>query len=552
MDTAPAALRTSLLGDFLVLLLEVLEATDTQERLLRVVVEVTLRDAVERLDGLRERHRRARDLRERLGDQHVLRQEPLDAARALNGQLVLFRELVHTEDRDDVLQLLVLLQDPDDLGSHAVVVLTDDGRVEDRRRRRQRVHRREDALLEDTTRELGGGVQVGERRGRGRVGVVVRGDVDRLHRGDRATPGRGDPLLELTHLVGQRRLVTHGRRHAAQQGRHLGTGLGEPEDVVDEQQHVLVLHIAEVLRHGQRGQGDAHARARRLVHLAEHEGGVVDDAVFAHLQEEVVALTGALADPGEHRRTTEVPGDTGDHLLDEHRLADAGAAGQADLATLDVRGEQVDDLQAGLQHLRLALELVEGRRVAVDAPALEVVAVAGLVEALAERVVDVALDLVAHRHGDRLAGVGDLGAPNQAVLRLERDGADEVVTQVAGDLEGHRLPELLELDFDLESAELVGHGTARELDVDDRTGHRHDAPLGARGFSTGHQSSLPAAVSAFAPPTISEISWVICAWRAWFISRVRLPTSSFALSDAAFIAVRRAASSDAADSSSAE
>src|SRR5690606_41188962 len=61
-----------------------------------------------------------------------------------------------------------------------------------------------------------------------------------------------------------------------------------------------------------------------------------------------VALTGALGDAGEHRGTTEVLGDAGDHLLDEHRLAHAGAAEQADLATLHVRGEQVDDLDAGL------------------------------------------------------------------------------------------------------------------------------------------------------------------------------------------------------------
>ena len=222
------------------------------------------------------------------------------------------------------------------------MLLADVLRVEDPRGRGQRVHRRVDALLGDRPRELGGRVQVGERGRRRRVGVVVGGHVDRLHRGDRPAAGRGDPLLQLAHLVGQRRLVTHGRRHAAEQGRHLGAGLGEPEDVVDEQQHVLVLHVAEVLRHRQRGQRDPHTGARRLVHLAEDQRGVVDDAGLGHLQDEVVALTGALADAGEHRGATEVPGDTGDHLLDEHRLAHAGAAEQADLAALDVRGEQVD------------------------------------------------------------------------------------------------------------------------------------------------------------------------------------------------------------------
>ena len=80
-----------------------------------------------------------------------------------------------------------------------------------------------------------------------------------------------------------------------------------------------------------------------------------------HLGDEVVALAGALADAGEHRHTAVVARDPGDHLLDEHGLADARPAEQADLAALDVRREQVDDLDAGLEHLGLGLELVERR-----------------------------------------------------------------------------------------------------------------------------------------------------------------------------------------------
>ena len=80
------------------------------------------------------------------------------------------------------------------------------------------------------------------------------------------------------------------------------------------------------------GERDPQAGARRLVHLAEDQRGLLDDAGLGHLQEEVVALTGALADAGEHRDATEVLGDAVDHLLDEHGLADTGTAEQADLA----------------------------------------------------------------------------------------------------------------------------------------------------------------------------------------------------------------------------
>ncbi len=257
-------------------------------------------------------------------------------------------------------------------------------------RRSQRVHRRVDAQRGDLAGQLRGGVEVGERGERRRVGVVVGGHVHGLDRGDRPAPGRGDALLQLAHLVGQRGLVAHGRGHAAQQGGHLGAGLDEAEDVVDEQQHVLLLHVPEVLGDGEGRQGHPQAHARRLVHLAVDEGGLLDDARLLHLDPEVGALTGALADAAEHRHAAVLGGDPVDQLQDEDGLADAGAAEQADLAALHVRGEQVDDLDAGLEHHRLGLEGVEGRRVAVDGPVV-VDAVDGVgVEGLADHVEHVA------------------------------------------------------------------------------------------------------------------------------------------------------------------
>ena len=47
-------------------------------------------------------------------------------------------------------------------------------------------------------------------------------------------------------------------------------------------------------------RADAKARARRLVHLPEDERDLVEDARLLHLEPEVVALAGALADAGEH------------------------------------------------------------------------------------------------------------------------------------------------------------------------------------------------------------------------------------------------------------
>ena len=239
-----------------------------------------------------------------------------------------------------------------------------------------------------------------ERVRRRRVGEVVGRHVDRLHRGDRALARRGDPLLELAHLGRERRLVADRARHPAEQRRDLGARLDEAEDVVDEEEHVLAL-VAEVLRHRQAREADAQARARRLVHLAVAERDLVDHARLGHLDPEVVALARALADAREDRDAAVLAREVRDQLLDQHRLADPGAAEEADLAAAHVRGDQVDDLDPRLEDLDLRRELVEGRRIAVDRPALGVRHLPALVDRVAEHVPEPAEGHVADGHRDR-------------------------------------------------------------------------------------------------------------------------------------------------------
>ena len=50
---------------------------------------------------------------------------------------------------------------------------------------------------------------------------------------------RLNTLLQSTHLGLQGRLVTYSGRHTAKQRRYLRTSLGETEDVINEQQHIL-------------------------------------------------------------------------------------------------------------------------------------------------------------------------------------------------------------------------------------------------------------------------------------------------------------------------
>ena len=106
---------------------------------------------------------------------------------------------------------------------------------------------------------------------------------------------------------------------------------------------------------------------------------------FDELVVEVVALAGALADAGEDRVAGVHLGDVVDQLLDQHGLADAGAAEEADLAALGVGGEQVDDLDAGDEHLGFGGLLGEGRGGRVDRAVLGGLDRALLVDRVADR-----------------------------------------------------------------------------------------------------------------------------------------------------------------------
>ena len=134
---------------------------------------------------------------------------------------------------------------------------------------------------------------------------------------------------------------------------------------IKKKKNVLAA-IAEVLSGGKAGQTDAQTRSGRLVHLTIDQAGLVDNARLAHLEEQVGALAGTLADAGEHRGAAVLLGEVVDEFLNQNGLADAGAAEQARLSATDVGLEQVDGLDAGLEDLGLGGELVEAGRCMVD------------------------------------------------------------------------------------------------------------------------------------------------------------------------------------------
>ena len=230
---------------------------------------------------------------------------------------------------------------------------------------------------------------------------------------------------------------------------------------------------------------------------------------FDELVIEVVALARALADAGEHRVAAVRLGDVVDELLDQHGLADAGAAEQADLAALGVGGEQVHYLDAGDEDRGLRRLLDEGGRGLVDRPLGGGLDGPGLVHRIADHVHDAPERLVADGHGDGLAGVGDLLAAGEAFGGVHRHRAHRVFAEVLRDLQ-HQADALVP---GLERVQDLGQ-MPFELHVDDGTHHLADAT----DFIGSHLASLFLTLSrqsASAPEMISISSLVMlaCRWR---------------------------------------
>merc|ERR1711997_1153412 len=333
-------------------------------------------------------------------------------------------------------------------------------------------------MLGNTTGQDSGGIQVRKGGGGGRVSQVISGHVDSLHRCDGSLLGGGNTLLHGTHVSGKSWLVTDSRWDTAEQSRHLGAGLGEPEDVVDEEQHVLTLLVTEVLGDGQTSQGNTGTGARGLVHLSVHQGdlgGLVlegDDTTLNHLVIQIVTLPGPLADTSEHRETTVSLGNVVDQLHDKHSLAHSSTAEETDLASLTVGGEQVNDLDTGDKNLLLDGHLVKVGSLSVDGLALVGGDGAPLVDWVADHVDDAAKALLAHRDGDGEALILNNITPDKTLGTVHGNGPDCVLSEVLG----HLKDELGLPANDGESVEDLWEAIV-ELDVHNGTNDRDNLAL---------------------------------------------------------------------------
>ncbi len=155
-------------------------------------------------------------------------------------------------------------------------------------------------------------------------------------------------------------------------------------------------------------------------------------------------------------------------------LSDSGTTEEANLTTLSIGGEQIDDLDASDQDLLgLALLGEEGSGL-VDGGLQAALDGALLIDGLADDVDDTAEGTGSDGNHDGGAGVVDLLASHEALSGLHGNSTNGVLTQVLGDLQHQALG--ASRDRHLEGVEDRGEGVVA-LNVDDGTDDLGDDTL---------------------------------------------------------------------------
>mmetsp|Transcript_25005 Transcript_25005/g.45283 ORF Transcript_25005/g.45283 Transcript_25005/m.45283 type:complete len:228 (-) Transcript_25005:846-1529(-) len=214
--------------------LNILDIANHVESTFREIIIITGDDLAESINCVLKAHELACCSSEHLSNVERLGHKLLDLTCAGHDKLIIFRQLVHTKNGNNVLKTLIILQELLGGTSNLVVLISDDARVKHTGSGIEGVNCGVNTKLGNGTRKHSSGIQVGKSGGRSRISQIISGHVNGLHRGDGSLGSGGNTLLERTHVSGQGWLVSDSRGNTSKKSRHFRTGLGEAENVVNE------------------------------------------------------------------------------------------------------------------------------------------------------------------------------------------------------------------------------------------------------------------------------------------------------------------------------
>jgi hypothetical protein len=335
-----------------------LEVTHHVERGFGIVITSSLKELAESFDGLVEFTELSGVGGEDLRHEERLGEELLHLTCSSDSQLIFFGKIVHTENGDNILERLVVLEEFLDSTGGLVMNVSEDEGIEHSGGRIEGIDSGVDTEFGKGSGEHSLGIQMGEGGGRGGIGKIISGHEHSLDGGNGSVSGGGNSFLEGTQIGSESGLVTDSGRDTSEKGGHFGASLGESEDVIDEQKHILVLFISEVLSDGETGKSDTGSGTWGLVHLSVDEGGLgavtldIDDTGLNHFVVEIVTLTSSLSDTSEDGVTTMGLGDIVNKLHDEYGLTDTGTTEKSNLSSSSVGSKEINNLDTYIQSSR--------------------------------------------------------------------------------------------------------------------------------------------------------------------------------------------------------
>ena len=160
-------------------------------------------------------------------------------------------------------------------------------------------------------------------------------------------------------------------------------------------------------------------------------------------------------------------------LHNQNRLADAGAAEQADFAAFCIRLEQIDNLNAGGQNLGLGRLVDKRRRRKVNRVIMLGLDVAAAVYRFADNVNDAPEQIRSDRHLNRRAGIHHVLTADQTVGTVHGNTADNVFAQMLRDFQHQILSVVFTTQSRQNCRQILG---LFKFDVDNRAHNLTDMP----------------------------------------------------------------------------
>jgi hypothetical protein len=268
-------------------------------------------------------------------------------------------------------------------------------------------------------------IQMGKRCCWGWIRKIVSGDIDSLDRGNGTVLGSGNTFLHTTHISGKSGLVTDSRGDTTQKGRDLRTGLGETENVINEEKHILTFIITEIFSNGKTSESDTGTGTRGLIHLTKDKStlGVtikLNDTGFNHFVVQIVTFTSTFTDATEDGVTTVSLGDVVNQFLNQDSLADTGTTEKTNLTTTSVGGKKIDDLDTSLENFGSRRLINEFGSLGVNGEELLGLDRTTLIDRLTNDVDDTAKDFLTDGNGDGSTSVDDLLAADETCEKGRR------------------------------------------------------------------------------------------------------------------------------------